>query len=188
MAIPLIVSIINILWFTLPAYVANPGAVLFKGKIPMDFGRNFFDGRRILGKGKTWRGFFGGALTGIIVGLIQLTLSYAIPNDYLIQFSDSILNSIFIIILLSFGAMLGDSCGSFIKRRIKKESGSNVFLLDQYPFIIFSLLLLYIFFPKEFFIYVWNIYSILTLIVYTPLIHRVVNIIGYRIGKKEVPW
>lgn len=188
MTIPILVDIINVLWFTLPAYVANPGAVIFKGKIAMDFGRNFIDGRRILGKGKTWRGFFGGALTGTLTGLIQIILSYLFPNEYLVNFSGNLLTSILIVIVLSFGAMLGDSFGSFIKRRLNKESGSNTFLLDQYPFLVISLLFLYLLFPMEFIRYIWNVYAIMTLIIYTPLIHRIVNIVGFKIGKKDVPW
>ncbi|MEM3199035.1 MAG: CDP-archaeol synthase, partial [Thermoplasmata archaeon] len=78
--------------------------------------------------------------------------------------------------------------GSFIKRRLKIESGSNVLILDQYPFIIISLFLIYIFYQSQFFKIVWNPVAIITLIIYTPLIHRFVNIIGYKLGKKEVPW
>src|SRR2546427_13302198 len=47
-------------WFLLPAYVANPMAVVSGGGTPMDFGRTLRDGRRLLGDGKTWRGFAGG--------------------------------------------------------------------------------------------------------------------------------
>ncbi|MFP3255444.1 MAG: CDP-2,3-bis-(O-geranylgeranyl)-sn-glycerol synthase [Thermoplasmata archaeon] len=188
MEIQILVNIVNYIWFTIPAYVANPGAVLFKGKFPMDFNKNFYDGRRLFGKGKTWKGFFGGAFTGIFIGFVQIVISYIIPNEYLIKFSQSFLDSVLIVILLSFGAMIGDCCGSFIKRRLNMESGSNAFLLDQYPFILFSIFLLYLAFPDEFFKYIWNVYSILTLIIYTPLIHRIVNIIGYKIGRKEVPW
>ncbi|HEY4704839.1 MAG TPA: CDP-archaeol synthase, partial [Thermoplasmata archaeon] len=33
-------------WFLLPAYAANPMAVVFGGGTPMDFGRSLRDGRR----------------------------------------------------------------------------------------------------------------------------------------------
>ncbi len=84
--------------------------------------------------------------------------------------------------------MIGDSIGSFVKRRLKMESGSNALFLDQYPFLIISLLLLYLAFPHEFFEYLWNTVSILTLIIITPLLHRLVNLFGFKIGKKDVPW
>src|SRR2546422_10015344 len=51
-------------WFLLPAYVANPMAVVFGGGTPMDFGRALRDGRRILGDGKTWRGVARGGRSG----------------------------------------------------------------------------------------------------------------------------
>src|SRR2546427_1069996 len=59
-------------WFLLPAYVANPMAVVFGGGTPMDFGRTLRDGRRLLGDGKTWRGVMGGAAARIVPGLRPL--------------------------------------------------------------------------------------------------------------------
>ena len=48
--------ILQALWLILPAYVANASAVLVGGGTPVDFGKNWRDGKRILGDGKTWRG------------------------------------------------------------------------------------------------------------------------------------
>ena len=50
--------ILQALWLILPAYVANASAVLVGGGTPVDSGKNWKDGKRILGDGKTWRGFF----------------------------------------------------------------------------------------------------------------------------------
>src|SRR2546428_6457471 len=47
-------------WFLLPAYVANPMAVVFRGGTPLDLGRSVRGGRRVLGDGQTWRGVWGG--------------------------------------------------------------------------------------------------------------------------------
>ena len=44
------------LWFFVPAFVANPAAVLFGGGAPIDSGRTLRDGERVFGDGKTWRG------------------------------------------------------------------------------------------------------------------------------------
>src|SRR2546423_15390652 len=52
------------LWFFLPAFVANPFAVLSGGGAPIDGGRNLSDGQRIFGDGKTWRGLVGGEASG----------------------------------------------------------------------------------------------------------------------------
>src|SRR3989442_11408209 len=59
-----LVAIPQALWFFLPAYVANPMAVVFGGGTPIDFGRTLRDGERLFGDGKTWRGLVGGTLAG----------------------------------------------------------------------------------------------------------------------------
>src|SRR2546425_10641575 len=52
------------LWFFLPAFVANPMAVVFGGGTPIDFRRTFRDRERPFGDGKTVRGLVGGTLSG----------------------------------------------------------------------------------------------------------------------------
>ncbi len=175
------------LWLMIPAYLPNSAAVVFHGKTPIDFGKNFVDGRRILGNGKTWRGFFGGALSGILAGTIQNYLSLILPQDYFPQFSSNIY-FIGILASLSFGAMLGDSFGSFIKRRLGIESGGKAFLLDQLTFVFIAWLFAYIFYPSFFLFAFGNIPAIVTILVITPLVHRIVNIMAYKMGKKSVPW
>ena len=58
------------LYFFLPAFVANPAAVITKGKTKMDFGNTMPGGKRVLGDGKSWGGFFGGIALGYIAGLV----------------------------------------------------------------------------------------------------------------------
>ena len=60
--------IIQALWLIIPAYIANASAVLVGGGTPIDFGKNWKDGRRILGDGKTWNGLIVGAFFGITSG------------------------------------------------------------------------------------------------------------------------
>jgi CDP-2,3-bis-(O-geranylgeranyl)-sn-glycerol synthase len=181
-------QIIAALWLMLPAYIPNSAAVIFKGKTPIDFGKNFFDGKRILGNGKTWRGFFGGALTGMLFGIIQNFLSTYLPQDYFPPFSTDYAVALGILACLSFGAMLGDSTGSFIKRRFGLKSGDRAFLLDQLTFVLVAWFFLWLFY-SEFFIHNFgNIPALLTILVLTPLIHRAVNIAAYKMGKKPVPW
>ena len=67
----------------LPAYLPNPVAALLGGGVPVDGGRNFRDGRRIFGDGKTFRGLFLGILAGIGLGLLQIRLSGTYGLDYL---------------------------------------------------------------------------------------------------------
>ncbi|MEM4865043.1 MAG: CDP-archaeol synthase, partial [Acidilobaceae archaeon] len=54
--------------FILPAMFANAIPVVFKGTRPIDGGRLFLDGRRILGDGKTWEGLMSGISAGSLVG------------------------------------------------------------------------------------------------------------------------
>src|SRR2546426_8358818 len=61
------------LWFFLPAFVANPMAVVFGGGTPIDFGRTLGDRERLFGDGKTWRGLLGGTVLGGVLGF-PLTL------------------------------------------------------------------------------------------------------------------
>ena len=66
--------LLEALLFIFPAYCANGTPVLAGGGLPMDLGKNFFDGKRIFGSNKTFRGFFFGLTIGILVGLVELIL------------------------------------------------------------------------------------------------------------------
>ena len=61
-----------VIWIMMPAYLANTIAVLTGGKYPIDQGKNYSDGNRILGDGKTWSGLVGGTIGGIGIGYLQL--------------------------------------------------------------------------------------------------------------------
>jgi CDP-2,3-bis-(O-geranylgeranyl)-sn-glycerol synthase len=174
------------LYFFLPAFVANPSAVLTKGNTKMDFGRSFRSGRRILGDGKSWGGFAGGVLFGYILGLILFGIAYALGSS--INYTFIIPLASIPILSLSLGSMIGDVVGSFIKRRLGMSSGQNGFLLDQYPFALMALFLLYLASPGFFLEIYWNVPAILIILVITPPLHRAVNIVGYRMKRKSVPW
>ena len=62
-------------YYIIPAYVANGFAVVTGGGRPIDLGRKFSDKRRILGDGKTIRGFTGGLIIGFSAGLLQLLIA-----------------------------------------------------------------------------------------------------------------
>ena len=176
-----IFSAVAALWIMLPAYLPNSAAAVFGGGTPIDLGRTFSDGRRVFGDGKTYREFFGGVLSGVLVGLIQILAASAFGLDMLPR------HTILSVILLATGALLGDLVKSFFKRRLGKERGEPWIIADQYDLVIGSLLLVLLVYPE------WLVENItlpilVWIIVLTPLLHRVVNIIGYYIGVKEVPW
>jgi len=60
------------IWFGLPAWIANASPVLGGGGRAIDGGRFYRDGRRILGDGKTIRGFIVGIIFGVLTGLGQM--------------------------------------------------------------------------------------------------------------------
>ena len=177
------------LWLMLPALVPNSAAVLLGGGRPIDFGRSW-RGRRILGDGKTWRGFTGGAGCGIIVGLMQITAA-DLGNLGETWTFDEWPSALTIVVCLGLGSMLGDSMGSFIKRRLGVGRGKRAPGLDQYNFVIGAVLLVVIFDYSWFqthYIEGVAIWSLVALLVVVPVLHRSINIIGYRLGRKDVPW
>lgn len=81
---------------------------------PVDAGRRFIDGRRLLGDSKTWRGIAGAvAVTALLAPLLGYdALTGAIAGAL---------------------AMLGDALSSFSKRRLGLQSSAQAPLLDQVP-------------------------------------------------------
>lgn len=177
------------IWLMLPALVPNSTAVIFGGGKPIDLGRTW-RGRRILGDGKTFNGFIGGVISGVALGLIQLLIAYSFDSQTFWGFG-SCPQCIGVIIILAVGALLGDMGGSFIKRRLGMERGTKTPGLDQFDFLIGAVILSVIFYPEWFydsFISGENIIALVCLLIAVPLLHRVVNVIGYKMGKKDVPW
>jgi CDP-2,3-bis-(O-geranylgeranyl)-sn-glycerol synthase len=171
--------IIKAVWLMVPAYIANPSAVVFGGGKPIDLGRNWRDGRRLLGEGKTIRGLFAGTICGIIAGLIQIQISPL--TDFLTA------PPINAVVTLSFGALLGDLVKSFFKRRAGLSRGAKLPLVDQLDFVLGAWFLTYIFSPS-WFLENFTIEIIITLLILTPILHRLTNILGYRIKLKKEPW
>jgi CDP-2,3-bis-(O-geranylgeranyl)-sn-glycerol synthase len=92
---------------------------------------------------------------------------------------------------LATGSLLGDMGGAFIKRRLGMVRGQKAPVLDQNDSIAGALLLTLLVFPD------WTIHtfvsgdawvSLLAVIIAVPLLHRSVNIIGYKAGLKKEPW
>lgn len=166
-----VVSVINLsayaIYFMLPAYLANVTALAFGGGKPLDFNHKLKDGRRILGNGVTWRGTIIGTLIGTLIGFIQGTITGNIAQGILLGFT------------LGGGAMIGDACGSFIKRRLKVERGRPAPILDQLDFVVGALVFasLIVVIPFE---------MIVVILVISVFLHLGANIIAYLLGLKNV--
>ena len=215
------ISPLLVLWLYLPGYLSNTAAMLGGKWIPdftgipiftIDGGRIMSDGNRVLGDGKTWNGLIGGTLGGGLLGL----LTHAISNGNSTQsapFLDpvstygtspsdiseawfyaggSTMAAFILGCVLGLGCMVGDSAGSFVKRRLghRREGSisSKAPLLDTLPFaastFIFGQLLLgpSIVASSELYL------GMAILLLITPIIHRSFNIIGFRLGLKSVPY
>ena len=162
-------NLLELIILIIPAYVANASPVLLGGGPPIDFGSYFIDGKRILGDGKTWRGFFGGVAAGTLAGVLLSTLSPLLTFE--------------ISFLLSVGALVGDSCGSFIKRRMGTERGKQSLLLDQLTFLFFALAFAFPFISIPI-----GIYGFVFLMLITYVLHLLSNVFAHRMGWKKVPW
>ena len=149
-----------------PAYCANAAPVLAGGGLPMDFGKNFVDGRRVFGKNKTFRGFFFGLAIGILVGLVEVFL-FGYPALF--------------VVLSPLGALLGDLTGAFLKRRFNIPPGGLLPLVDQVDFVVGAIL-----FSLPLGIVTWELAVAMLLI--TPPIHLLTNYAAYKLKLKSNPW
>jgi CDP-2,3-bis-(O-geranylgeranyl)-sn-glycerol synthase len=176
-------------WLMLPSFLPNSAAVVFGGGAPVDLGRSW-RGKRLLGDGKTWRGLVGGICAGISLGIIQLYIAF--PFDRLDYFGfGGFPENLGVVVALAAGSLLGDMAGSFVKRRLDIGRGAKAPLMDQYTFLLGSFLLALLAFPDWVLDNFWRNdgwVSLLAVLVITPLLHRGVNIIGYKMGLKKVPW
>lgn len=186
-------TVVQGLWLILPAYLANMGATLVGGGPPVDGGRNWSDGRRILGDGKSWRGLvlaplLAAGLTGLLHLIAQrvpwgLTDFGATPWWFVHAYA------------LGLGALLGDIAASFLKRRLGKERGTRWLGPDQLDFIVGAFVLAFLFSlataaatGDNWFLDTVTWQLVVVVVVLTPGLHLIVNWIGWKIGVKEVPW
>ena len=205
------------LWLYLPGFLANTFAMMWGkwlpktgyGPWPIDGGKNWKDGNRILGDGKTWNGLIGGSITSGILCAIIVAVIGDVPDKSTVEASifahpltgyegtwfdvGSITISAFILgTFLGFACLVGDSTGSFFKRRrgLKREGdiSSKAPLLDTLPFAIMMFLWGQLFLGDSLLSQSELIVPMLIMIIITPILHRLFNLIGYYIGWKDVPY
>ncbi|MFX0038952.1 MAG: CDP-2,3-bis-(O-geranylgeranyl)-sn-glycerol synthase [Promethearchaeota archaeon] len=199
-----------------PAYISNASMVITGGGKPIDGGKYFRDGRRILGDHKTWNGLKGPLYIGIPISFCIFLLfnglwipindliadataqgQYNLYNDVAIfkyyfiggEFPINFLVLIIRIVLASYGAVLGDLIGSFLKRRFNIKSGAPFWIVDQLDFALLALLFISIpsfIAPNVFFLP--DIFIISFLIILTPAVSIIANTVAFVLGLKNVPW
>ena len=185
----LLYLILKSIYFMAPVYFANMTPVFLakipgfkKWNMPMDFGKKI-GRKRIFGSHKTWRGFIGGIVAAMLVAVIQRELLYNsdgfIRSISIVAYHE--INIFLFAFLFGFGAMLGDAVKSFFKRRIGKNSGESWPVFDQLDYVVGSLIFISpLFFPS------WDI--VLTVVIVTPALNILANVIGYVLKLKKVWW
>jgi CDP-2,3-bis-(O-geranylgeranyl)-sn-glycerol synthase len=167
------VSLLQVLYLMIPAYVANMAPPLLAKyspwNAPMDFGLSL-DGVRVFGDHKTWAGFVVGVLAALIVGTAMFHIYW--PFEF---------SGIGWSLLVAIGALTGDSVKSFFKRRVGVSPGSLWIPFDQIDYTVGALALgSIILFPG------WmNAFLVVFLGAFG---HIAVNHIGYWLGVREVKW
>lgn len=134
-------DILFALWFFLPAGLANVTPI-FASKLPilsemnapMDFGVKF-RGKPLLGTHKTIRGIVSGTFIGSWVFYLQAQIGGTTGG---LDYSEL---TLWLGVLLAFGALFGDMVKSFAKRQFNVTSGRSWFPFDQLDYILGGLLL-----------------------------------------------
>ncbi len=140
-------------------------------KKPVDFGKNFPDGRRIFGDNKTFKGFLGMILFGIIFSVLWGMVSgrsesLTMYNYFYRNYNNSLMYNTLTGTLMGFAYALFELPNSFIKRRLNITPGKNdtsgmkrifFIFLDQADSIFGCVLVVCIFYPLPlwyYFVYV----------------------------------
>ena len=113
---------------------------------------------------------------------------YHLPFDGIFGFYGS---AFFIGYVLGFGCLVGDSLGSFVKRRRGLERRRYFIQGSFVRYTTFRDCMLYVWFvlfPNLLYGSHQLIPSMIWLLILTPIIHRSVNVLGYKLGLKSVPY
>ena len=131
-------------------------------KAPIDRGRLFLDGRPLLGKSKTWRGF----LSAIFLTLLAV-LFLGLP--------------LFLGGAIAILAMCGDLFASFTKRRLGLAPSDKAFLLDQLPESLFPALFAQWYFDL-------GITSPVFIVLLFVVVELLLSPLGYRLKIRKRPY
>jgi len=174
-----------VFYLLFPAFLANMAPQLATrfniwGKLyyPVDFKETVF-GKRIFGDNKTWRGFLFGVVGAILVALVQYWLDKV--NIIVIGELDGFWQFILFGFLAGFGALLGDSAESFIKRQLAIGSGHPLIPLDQIDYLVGYLVL-------TSFLIAWSWSEIIFVLLCGIMLNPLANTIAYLLKIKKTYW
>jgi CDP-diglyceride synthetase len=156
-------------------------------KKPLDAGRCFFDGKRVFGDHKTWKGLVGMIIFSALFGILLQHLCRRSEMLAAISVVDYTCTNGFIFgTILGCGYILAELPNSFIKRRLDISPGKNgsglaggfFTFLDQADSVIGCLLALCLYYIPPFF------EGILCVFVFSGL-HYALNIALYLAGLRK---
>ena len=184
----MLANILFVLWFFLPAGVANmtpifaarfPG--LRRWHAPLDGGRSF-RGMRIFGANKTWRGLICGMIAATLVLALQqwMAVHMTAVQSLTAGYDYPALPTLVLGPLLGFGALAGDAIESFFKRQHHVAPGDSWFPFDQIDYILGGCL------ASLPIIQLTLVQYGLLLLVWFGM-HVLVSFIGYLLGLKAKP-
>lgn len=191
--------VLTALWLMLPAYLSNMLPVFVGGGPPIDLGRTWKDGKRLLGDGKTWRGLLLAPL--LAAGLTYFLQWVALNTKWGLEWGfPSWGPSPWWFVLayaMGLGALVGDAFESFVKRRTGRDRGEKWFPWDQLDFILGALLFGAITglilsatgaVEPNIFESLFTFPRLAVILLLTPALHLLVNWLGFKLGLKDVPW
>lgn len=171
----LFLLILQSLYYFLPAYIGNMMPVLTR-RIPF-LGMPVHE--RMFGKHKTWRGLVVAVIASTLVFWLQrLAYQQGFTTLAVIDYSDF---SLLLGFLMGAGAILGDLVKSYYKRKAGVKEGKPWVPFDQFDFVLGGLVLSWL-------VYVPDVEIVFFILLLSPLLHVVVNYIGYVLRVKENKW
>lgn len=134
-------------------------------KKPIDFNKNFIDGKRVFGDNKTWKGLFGYILFNMLITVVWgnvCAFSGVEKYNYLyVNYPNIFKYNLMFGLLLGLGYSLFELPNSFFKRRLDIVSGKTAkgikkiffLILDQADSVIGCVLVVSIFYKMSFSFY-----------------------------------
>jgi len=145
--------------YYLPAYIASLCIVLFW------FSRgkriSFKVSQRWLGSNRSYEAAVVAVICGAITGAVVSSLGLGAA--------------------VGLGAWVGSCAGSFVKRRLGMRSGSRLLILDQLDFVLGATLLGAL-------VVLPTLAEFVVIIIVTPFLHILGNLVLFKIGVKSVPY
>lgn len=173
--------VLRIIMLYLPAMVANAIPLIcrryvFRNPHPIDFKKNFYDGRRLFGDNKSIEGFIVGVIAGALIGLAYGSYTRSQLSEWV---SYGFLSGV--------GAMCGDLFNSFVKRRIGMKPGQPFIPFDQISFIIGASILIKVARVDLAINQELSFVDFLAGLLLAGVLHPLTNYIAYLAGIKETP-